>query len=403
MNQLPSPAASTASTAPASHSAAALSPEQLARDLAIRDLSDPNEGAHAVQLVLDRAVRALADAWGCEVRWCRGDRIVPIADNYDALGYDSSDVTRDARYTRYVDDQRMLRSHSSALVPAALRALAAAPADDVLLVCPGLVYRRDAIDRLHTGTPHQVDLWRISRHTPRLADSDLREMVALILGALLPGTEYRLEPRVHPYTLNGQQADVLLDGEWIEVGEGGLAHPRVLAHAGLDDTYSGLALGPGLDRLLMLVKGVADIRLLRATDPRIAGQMLDLERYRAVSAMPPIRRDLSVAVDAGDAAEDLGDRVRDALGPEAAKVESVRILSRTALAALPPAARERLGAREDQDNVLVRVVLRDLERTLTDRDANVLRDRIYAAVHRGSVYQWAAAGHPTGSAPRRGW
>jgi phenylalanyl-tRNA synthetase alpha chain len=380
-----------------------LSADQLSRDLTIRDLSDPAEGPHAIQLVLDRAVRALADAWGCEVRWCRGDRIVPITDNYDALGYDPSDVTRDARYTRYVDEHRMLRSHSSALVPAALRALAATPADDVLLVCPGIVYRRDSIDRLHTGTPHQVDLWRISRHTPRLGDADLREMIQLILQALLPEADHRLESRVHPYTLNGQQADVLVDGEWIEVGEGGLAHPDVLARAGLDGSYSGLALGPGLDRLLMLVKGVPDIRLLRATDPRIAGQMLDLEPYRAVSAMPPIRRDLSVAVDEGDTAEDLGDRIRDALGPDAAKVESVRILSRTPLAALPAAARERLGAREDQDNVLVRVVLRDLERTLTDHDANVLRDRVYAAVHRGTVHQWAAKPQAAGSPTRRGW
>jgi phenylalanyl-tRNA synthetase alpha chain len=147
----------------------------------------------------------------------------------------------------------------------------------------------------------------------------------------------------------------------------------------------------GLDRLLMLIKGVPDIRLLRATDPRIAGQMSDLASYRVASAMPPIRRDLSVAVDSGDAAEDLGDRVRDALGPNAAQVEAVEILSRTAYADLPPAARERLGARAEQENVLVRVVLRDLERTLTDHDANVLRDRVYAAIHRGTTHQWAVA------------
>jgi phenylalanyl-tRNA synthetase alpha chain len=51
--------------------------------------------------------------------------------------------------------------------------------------------------------------------------------------------------------------------------------------------------------------------------------------------MPPVRRDLSVAVQADDTVEDLGDRVCDALGP-------------------------------DQKNVLVRVVLRHLERTLTE-------------------------------------
>ncbi|WP_267254988.1 hypothetical protein [Catenulispora pinisilvae] len=34
-------------------------------------------------------------------------------------------------------------------------------------------------------------------------------------------------------------------------------------------------------------------------------------------------------------------------------------------------------------------MLRHLERTLTDQDANVLRDRVYAAVHEGTAYQWA--------------
>jgi phenylalanyl-tRNA synthetase alpha chain len=40
--------------------------------------------------------------------------------------------------------------------------------------------------------------------------------------------------------------------------------------------------------------------------------------------------------------------------------------------------------------VLVRLVLRDLDRTLTDEDANRLRDEVYAAIHDGDVYTWAA-------------
>jgi phenylalanyl-tRNA synthetase alpha chain len=369
-----------------------LSTEHLARDLSVRDLSDPVQGPHAIGLVLERAVHRLAERWGCQVRWCRGGRIVPVADNYDLLGYDSADVTRDARYTRYVDSERMLRSHASALVPPALRALAATPGDDVLLVCPGIVYRRDAIDRLHTGTPHQLDLWRLTKRSPRLADDDLAEMIEMLIGALLPGAQHRLEERVHPYTRHGRQIDVRHGGEWIEIGEGGLAHPDVLARAGLDGSYSGLALGVGLDRLLMLVKDVPDIRLLRSADPRVARQMLDLEPYRAVSAMPAVRRDLSVAVDPGDLDEDLGDRVRDALGEQAACVESVQILQRTSCAALPRQALDRLGASPEQDNLLVRIVLRDLERTLTDQDANRLRNLIYAAIHQGTAHQWAGAG-----------
>jgi hypothetical protein len=44
----------------------ALTPEQLARDLNVRDLTDPSEGSHALQLVIDLAVDALTTAWGCE-------------------------------------------------------------------------------------------------------------------------------------------------------------------------------------------------------------------------------------------------------------------------------------------------------------------------------------------------
>ncbi|MFG2819112.1 hypothetical protein ACGFX4_06740 [Kitasatospora sp. NPDC048365] len=371
-----------------------LSADKLAHDLSVRDLTDPAAGPHALQLVLDRAVDALAQRWGCEVRRCRGERTVSVEDNYDNLGYRPDDITRDARYTRYVDDRTMLRSHSSALVPAALRALAADPdpAEDVLLVCPGLVYRRDSIDRLHTGTPHQLDLWRLTRRPAPMTTADLDDMVTTLVTAVLPGAAHRHEDRVHPYTRSGRQVDVERDGEWIEVAECGLAHPRVLERAGLDASWSGLALGMGLDRMLMLLKNIPDIRVLRSAEPSVAAQMADLAPYRPVSAMPAIRRDLSVAVDRDDLAEDLGDRVRDALGADADCVESVEILARTPCAELPLQALERLGARRDQENVLLKVVLRHLGRTLTDHDANLLRDRVYAAVHRGSAHQWATGG-----------
>jgi phenylalanyl-tRNA synthetase alpha chain len=373
-----------------------LSAEQLSSDLAIRDLSDPADGRHAIQLIANIAVSALDAAWNrdrstCEVRWCRGPRIVPIADNYDLLGYPQADVTRAARYSRYVDDERMLRSHATAIVPTALRHLAAErhPPADVLLACPGIAYRRDAIDWQHTGTPQQLDVWRICQG--ELTEPDLDEMIAVLADALVPGLPCRHEPRVHPYTTGGRQVDVLHDGVWVEVAECGLAHPDVLAGAGLRG-YTGLALGMGLDRLLMLRKLIPDIRLLRSPDPRIESQMLDLRPYRPVSSHPAIRRDISVAVDADEDDETLGDQVREALGPDADAVEDVTILSSTPCADLPPAALARLGAGPGQRNLLVRVTVRRLDRTLTDAQANELRDRIYARLHRGKAWQWAGDG-----------
>ena len=364
-----------------------LSPSQLDRDLALRDLTDQGQGRHAVQLLIDAAVARLAGTWHCQVRRHHGPRVVAIEDNYDQLRIPPEAVSRDARYTRYVDDRRMLRSHSTAMIPAALRALAAEPADDALLVCPGMVYRRDAIDRLHVATPHQLDLWRLTRRP--LGHADLDEMIRLLVEALTPGRPYRWEARDHAYTVDGRQVDVCWDGQWIEVWECGLAHPEVLERAGLAG-WGGLAIGMGLDRLLMLRKGIPDIRLLRSADPRVAGQMTDLAAYRPVSAMPAVRRDLSVAVEDGDTAEDLGDRVRDTLGPDADAVEEVGVVAETPHDRLPPQATARLGIRPGQKNVLVRVVLRHLERTLTDEEANQLRDRVYAALHRGSAHQWAA-------------
>jgi phenylalanyl-tRNA synthetase alpha chain len=360
--------------------------------LTLRDLSDPAEGPHAVQLLLDDVVEALRSTWQCAVEVHRDHRLVSVEDNYDRLGYDPADVTRAARYTRYVSETVMLRSHTSAGIPPALRSLARRPhprVDDVLLVLPGLCYRRDAIDRIHVGTPHQLDLWRIS--TRRLGREDLHEMVGRLVDAVLPGAVYEVTEVRHPYTVGGLQVDVRTRDGWVELAECGLPAPHVLAGAGLDpEACSGLALGMGLDRAVMLRKGIPDVRLLRAGDPRIAAQMLDLSPWRPVSMLPPVRRDLSVVVTGRVDVELLGDAVRTALGPDADELEALDVVASTPYQDLPAAARERLGIGPGQQNVLLRLILRPLERTLTDAEANLLRDRVYAAVHEGPVWEWAA-------------
>jgi phenylalanyl-tRNA synthetase alpha chain len=168
----------------------------------------------------------------------------------------------------------------------------------------------------------------------------------------------------------------------------------VLAAGGLDGgRWSGLALGLGLDRAVMLRKGIGDIRLLRSDDPRVAGQMLDLEAYREVSSMPPTTRDVSIAVAADVDAEELGDRVRRALDPAHLEaVEEVLVVGQTPGAELPPQAIARIGLRAGQKNVLLRLVLRHPTRTLTAGEANAVRNRVYAAVHEGNEHQWAGGG-----------
>jgi phenylalanyl-tRNA synthetase alpha chain len=357
-----------------------LTGEAYRRALSLPDLTDAACGPHALQLVVAAAIAALRDAWRCPVLVHRRPPEVTVAENYDRLHYPPDGAARDARYTRYVTDGTLLRTQTSALLPALLATVARAPYDDVLLACPGLVYRRDAIDRLHAGEPHQLDLWRLS--AAPLDERGLAEMIATVVAGLLPGAAWRTSPASHPYTVAGRQIDVRAGADWIEIGECGLALPALLAEAGLPARHTGLAMGLGLDRILMIRKGIDDIRLLRSSDPRVASQMCDLAPYRPVSSQPPIRRDLSLAVDQATTAEDLGDRVRAALGDQAAAVESVELLSETPWADLPAAARARLGLTADQKNALVRITLRHPTRTLTHAEANQLRDLIWDALRK---------------------
>ena len=147
-----------------------LSPAALSAALNLRDLTDPTQGPHAMQTLLNAVVQRLSELWGVLAETRRDPALVAVADNYDNLGYESSAITRDQRYSRYVGPTVMLRSHTSAGVPLALRSLAALAEDDQLLVLPGLVYRRDVIDRIHVGAPHQVDLWRIRSAPLRVDD-----------------------------------------------------------------------------------------------------------------------------------------------------------------------------------------------------------------------------------------
>jgi phenylalanyl-tRNA synthetase alpha chain len=371
-----------------SQSKSILSPEALERSLAVRDLTDPAQGPHVMQVLLGEAIRAPCAAWRCEPVLRRAAPVVSAADNWDRLGHPAGGAARDARHSRWVSATHLLRTQTSAMIPPLLHELAEAPPTEALLACPGLVWRRDAIDRLHCGEPHQVDLWRIRRGEP-LGRPDLVEMVGIVLGALLPGRAWRVTPASHPYTQGGLQIDVREGDGWVEVGECGLASRALLAAEAMPSDVHGLAMGLGLDRILMLRKGLPDIRLLRSDDPRVLAQMQDLAPWRPVSREPATRRDLSLAVAAEVTPEELGDRVREALGAGAAGVEAIEVREVAYPGELSAVARARLGIQPGQKNVLLRLVLRDLTRTLTSEEANRIRDQVYAALHEGTVRTWA--------------
>ena len=74
----------------------------------------------------------------------------------------------------------------------------------------------------------------------------------------------------------------------------------------------------------------------------------------------------------------------------------MELLGETSSGSLAATAAARLGIRPGQKNVLLRLVLRSLERTLTSEEANELRDAAYAALHRGLLHSWARGAPPVG-------
>jgi len=164
------------------------------------------------------------------------------------------------------------------------------------------------------------------------------QMIALLVEAVLPGARYRTVPAVHAYTEGGRQIDVWHDGEWMEIAECGQIHPGVLTGAGLDPSqWSGLALGMGLERALMLRKGIPDIRYLRAGEQRSAAQMQDLDPWRPVSMLPAITRDMSVVISADTDDETIGDTVRTALRDRVDDIESIEVSTARATTNCPNA------------------------------------------------------------------
>jgi phenylalanyl-tRNA synthetase alpha chain len=361
-----------------SHGISCLSPERLDRYLALRDLTDPDQGLHAINILMNELIAAVVRWSGLPADIARRPPVVLITDNYDRLFYEPDAIARSARYSHYIDDIHMLRTHTTAGIPPLL----AETRSDRLIVCPGLVYRRDVVDRLHVGEPHQVDLW-IARQG-RLRRAHLLEMIAAVVETVLPGQAYRCNETIHPYTMNGLEVEVRIGERWVEVLECGEIHPWLLNDNNLpSQEWSGLAMGVGLDRLIMLIKQIDDIRLLRSSDPRIAKQMLTLARYEAVSNQPATHRDLSICVDDPDM-ELLGDRIRNVLGKRSGWVENVELLQASDYASVPEKARERLGMSPSQHNLLVRVTLRSLDGSISKEDANRVYDLVYSALHEGT-------------------
>jgi len=361
-----------------------MSNERREASLSVPDLTDPKNGVHVINIIVERVQKALEKAYPeTNVQELRTSPIVTVEENFDALLFPQDNSGRSSRYTRYVTEDTVLRTHTSAAIPRWLERITQEGAQDTLVTLPGICYRRDIVDRTHCPEPHQLDVWRIKRGNPQFNRPDLIDMIETILNAVVPGYEYRANEVTHPYTINGLEVEILVNDEWLEVLECGEANPTVLASAGLDtEECSGLALGMGLDRLAMVIKGIGDIRILRSEDPRIVRQMTNLEKYEPVSNQPPAKRVLSYSTSKDKTEEDVCEEIRDELGHEAHYLEEVEY-SEIPYEDLPEKAKENLGIRPHQKNVVVKLIFRSPEGTLEREMVNEWMQRLYPRLNEG--------------------
>ena len=367
-----------------------LTEREISRYLSITDLTTPKQ-EHAIRLLYEKMKQSIQGSHpDSEIMVHRGKPIVSIEDNYENLLIPADNISRSSTYTHYVNETSVLRTHASAVIPEALRSLAARTDswNDVVILVPGLVYRRDVADKKHVGQIHMLDVWRVVRNTerPTITNDTLLDTVKSITQTAAPSWNLRIETSPHPYTNDGIEVNAVhpSDGRDIEILECGLIKDEVLRKSSLDPAvYSGWALGMGLDRLVMTLKALPDVRYLRSNNPKISAQMKHLLPYKEVSKQPRICRDMSYSVPVHYVDEDISQAIMEAMNDDIDALEEVDVLAEAIYDNLPAKVRSKLGIRKGQKNVLVRVTLRHLERSLTKAEANQIYNMVYAKINHG--------------------
>jgi phenylalanyl-tRNA synthetase alpha chain len=202
--------------------------------------------------------------------------------NFDALNFGGDHPAREMQDTLFVAPEgsgRVLRTHTS---PVQVRSLLTRELP-VYVVCPGRVYRADALDATHSPVFAQLEGLCVDEG---ITMAHLRGTLDAFASAMFgTGLRTRLRPSYFPFTEPSAELDlqcfacrgdveqqpcrVCSDEGWIEVGGCGMVNPAVLRACGVDtERYSGFAFGMGLDRTLMFRHGITDIRDFYEGDQR---------------------------------------------------------------------------------------------------------------------------------------
>ena len=198
--------------------------------------------------------------------------------NFEALNIPKDHPARDMHDTFYVDDGRVLRTHTS---PVQVRVLEKGVLP-VKVIVPGRVYRCDA-DVSHSPVFHQIEGLVVDED---ITFGDLKGTLELFLkrmfgaerkvrfrNSFFPFTEPSAEVDVECFVCGGKGCSLCKGSGWIEILGSGSVDPNVFKAVNIDpEKYTGFAFGMGIERIAMLKYGVKDIRLFYASDLRFLKQ-----------------------------------------------------------------------------------------------------------------------------------
>jgi len=199
--------------------------------------------------------------------------------NFELLRIPEGHPARDTQDTFYITDKMVLRTQTS---PVQIRVMKEQQ-PPIKIVCPGKVYRSDALDATHSPIFHQIEGLVVDKGVTM---GDLVGSLQLFARQLFgEKTQIRLRPHHFPFTEPSCEVDITCwncggsgcrtcKGEgWIEVLGAGMVHPGVLRNCGIDpEVYSGFAFGIGVERTAMGRYGIDDIRNFYENDLRFLRQ-----------------------------------------------------------------------------------------------------------------------------------
>src|SRR5882724_4537349 len=237
----------------------------------------PRQGhLHPITLVRQR-IEDVFVAMGYSVE--DGPEIETSFYNFDALNIPPGHPARESADTFYVSEDLALRSQTSTVQIHTMQRRR----PPLRVIAPGRVFRRDTPDPTHNPMFFQVEGLCVDRgismaHLKGTVAEFLRRMfgeqtVTRFRPSYFPFTEPSAEFDFSCFKCGGAGCRICKNSGWIELGGSGMVHPNVLRGAGVDpEEFSGFAFGLGIDRMVALMYGLDDIRLLFENDARFLEQ-----------------------------------------------------------------------------------------------------------------------------------